>query len=439
MTIKDIIRITGGSLLCGMEDIKIDNFSIDSKEVSKNSLFLAINKGNNYYLDALDNGFDAVIVDDPNKIKILDKNIILVDDTVRSMEMLAKYKLFKNNVSVIGVTGSVGKTTTKDIIYSVLKEKYNVLKTKENNNGRVGVPLTILNLKDEDILVLEMGIDSADGFDNFSKYVKLDIAVITNIGYSHIENFEDRINILKSKLKIKNCLKQNGILLLNDDDNLLHSVSIGNVNILKYGLNSIYKVSNINYDDKLNFKIDNTSISVPYIGTNYIYNYLVAYIIGKYYGINSSLIKEGLEGAILSKDRMNIEKYKDITFINDYYNSSYESVKNALEVLSNFNTRKIAVLGDILELGDYSKIIHEKIGYEVIKNNIDKLVTIGNNSMDIAKIVTSNSNIDTYVLSDIEEALITLLYLLESDDAVLLKASHDMNFKTLSKKLKMNL
>ncbi len=438
MTLNDILLITGGTLLCGDRNTIIDNFTIDSNDIKENNLFLAINRGNEYYLDALKNGSKAVIIDNPKVVKKLDKNIILVNNTIKAMEMLAKKKLLSSKASVIGITGSVGKTTTKDIIYSVLKEKYKVLKTKENYNGKIGVPYTILNLKDEDILVLEMGIDDINGFTEFSKYVKLDLALITNIGYSHIEKFESRENILEAKLKIINCLKNNGILLLNNNDELLDKVKLNNVNTLKYGKN-VYKTSDVRIDDKLNFKINNLELSVPYTGTSYINNYLVSYIIGKYYGMSDYLIKEGIENAHLSSDRMNIERYNNITFIQDYYNASYESVKNALEVLSNFKTRKIAVLGDILELGRYSKIIHENIGYEVIKNKINKLVTVGDNSLNIARIVKENSNIDTYSLSDIDEALSLLLCLLNDNDTILLKASHKMNFKTLTKNLKNNL
>lgn len=438
MTLNDILLVTGGTLLCGNKDVVINNFSINSNDVKENSLFLAINHGNEYYLDAFNNDFEAVIIDNPKVVKKLTKNIILVNDTVKAMEAIAKRKLLCSKASVIGVTGSVGKTTTKDIIYSVLKEKYNVLKTMENYNGKIGVPLTILNLKDEDILVLEMGIDDINGFTNFSKYVKLDLAVITSIGYSHIEKFKNQESILEAKLKITSCLKNTGILLLNDNDPLLHIINMNKVNILKYGKN-IYKISDVEINEKLNFKINNLNLSVPYTGTSYISNYLVAYIIGKYYGINDCLIKQGLENASLSNDRMNIERYKNINFINDYYNASYESVKNALEVLGNFNTRKIAVIGDVLELGEYSREIHQKIGYEVINNHIDKLVTVGDNSLITAKYVKNNSNIKTIALTDIEEALPAILCLLNDNDTILLKASNKMNFKTLTKKIKNNL
>lgn len=438
MTLNDILLVTGGTLLCGNKDVVINNFSINSNDVKENSLFLAINHGNEYYLDAFNNDFEAVIIDNPKVVKKLTKNIILVNDTVKAMEAIAKRKLLCSKASVIGVTGSVGKTTTKDIIYSVLKEKYNVLKTMENYNGKIGVPLTILNLKDEDILVLEMGIDDINGFTNFSKYVKLDLAVITSIGYSHIEKFKNQESILEAKLKITSCLKNTGILLLNDNDPLLHIINMNKVNILKYGKN-IYKISDVEINEKLNFKINNLSLSVPYTGTSYISNYLVAYIIGKYYGINDCLIKQGLENASLSNDRMNIERYKNINFINDYYNASYESVKNALEVLGNFNTRKIAVIGDVLELGEYSREIHQKIGYEVISNKIDKLVTVGDNSLITAKYVKNNSNIKTISLTDIEEALPAILCLLNDNDTILLKASNKMDFKTLTKKIKNNL
>ena len=438
MTLNDILLVTGGTLLCGNKDVVINNFSINSNDVKENSLFLAINHGNEYYLDAFNNDFEAVIIDNPKVVKKLTKNIILVNDTVKAMEAIAKRKLLCSKASVIGVTGSVGKTTTKDIIYSVLKEKYNVLKTMENYNGKIGVPLTILNLKDEDILVLEMGIDDINGFTNFSKYVKLDLAVITSIGYSHIEKFKNQESILEAKLKITSCLKNTGILLLNDNDPLLHIINMNKVNILKYGKN-IYKISDVEINEKIKFKINNLNLSVPYTGTSYISNYLVAYIIGKYYGINDCLIKQGLENASLSNDRMNIERYKNINFINDYYNASYESVKNALEVLGNFNTRKIAVIGDVLELGEYSREIHQKIGYEVINNHIDKLVTVGDNSLITAKYVKNNSNIKTIALTDIEEALPAILCLLNDNDTILLKASNKMNFKTLTKKIKNNL
>lgn len=435
MKISEILRITNGKLVWGYLDDLVENFTINSNEISENTLFFGINKGNYYYEDAIKKGAKAVIIDKKDAINNLEQNIILVDDTIEAMQRLAKYKALISGVSIIGITGSTGKTSTKDIVYEILKRDYNVLKTKENFNGQIGVPLTILSLKDEQILVLEMGTDDIGELNKLVSLVTLDIAVITNIGTSHIGKFGSKENILKAKLEIINGIKKGGVLLLNNDDNMLSNYQNNNLNIIKYGKENdcFYKAKNIVKNDKIQFEVNGNILTIPNYGESFIYNALVGYIVGRYYNVSINNIKHALSNFKLSQDRMNINKINGITFINDFYNANYDSMKNALEVLGNYNGRKIAVLGSMLELGDYSNFIHRLVGIEVIKNKIDYLITVGEEAKNISKNLENKicvKNFDT-----IEEAYNFLIDLVEVNDNILLKASHGMDFKTLSNNL----
>lgn len=438
MNIEKILYICNGRLLHKENNDVIENFTINSKDIKNNSLFFGINNGNKYYIDAINNGAKCVIVDDISYIKELKGNIILVDNTVDSMQKIASYYLYQKNTSIIAITGSVGKTSTKDMIYSVLKTKYKVYKTNENYNGQIGVPLTMLSVKNEDILVLELGTDEIGNLEKLSHLINADIAVITNIGFSHIEKFKTRKNIFKEKIKIIDCLKNKGILFLNNDDNLLNEYENKNLNIVRYGIKnkSTYNAYDLKKDGFITFKVNNDLIEIPNLGYSYVYNALVAYIIGKYYGIDIKNIKESLKDFEHSKNRMEIEKYKNITLIKDYYNSSYESTINSLEYLKSIRTRKIAILGDILELGLYSELIHEKIGYEVIKSNVDILITVGENSKNIAKIVEQNSDIKVYSFKNIDDIGYFLNIIILDYDTILIKASHSMNFEKIKEKIK---
>ena len=456
--IKDILNCTNGKLLVGnLEDECID-FSKDTRQIKNGDVFVGI-KGENFdsnllYKEAFEKGAKTCIlqnveISDEEIQKYKDKNIIIVEDTILAIGKIAKYKRSLYDIPVVAVTGSVGKTSTKDIIASVVSQKYNVLKTQGNLNNDIGLPFTILSLKDENALVVEMGMNHFNEIDYLTNIAKPTIAVITNVGTSHIGNLGSRENILKAKLEILNGLKENGYIIINNDNDLLNKWNKEDTkfNKITYGIqeesdimaseisimetNSIY---NTNIEDK------KYEIKVPISGRHFIYNSLSSIAVGKALNIDMNLIIKGIKEFELTKKRMDLEKIKDnITVINDSYNASYDSMKAALEYLNEITgNKKIAVLGDMLELGEYSEDLHRLVGKEVAKNKIDNLVTIGNLAKYIAEEAISNKmdKNSIYICENNKEAYDIIKKILNKNDVVLLKASNALNLSEILEMLK---
>ena len=436
MNLKDILKICDGKLICGNLNKKIKNVQIDTRTIKENDLFIGIKgenyDGNTFYQEAFKKGAIACILDNEKAIIKKEKNIILVKNTIEALQRLAEYKRNKHNVKVIAVTGSVGKTTTKDLIYNVLKNDYKVLKTEKNYNGQIGLPLTVLKLKDEEILLVEMGMSEKGEINKLSKIVKPDIAVITNIGTSHIGKLGSRKNILKAKLEILNHMN-NGILILNNDNDLLFKIKKKlHQKIITFGIKnkSDYKVYDIKLKkNKTTFKLNNKLYEINIPGLANIYNSLVAIIIGEIFNVKN--IEKNLKNVKITSNRLEIKKINSIKIIDDTYNASFESIINAIDTLKIIgNKRKIAILGDVMELGIYSKKIHKKIGKNI--KDIDILITIGIYSKNIYK----KSKIkEKYHFKNIEEAKEKIIKIIKQDDTILLKASNSMNFKYLVEKL----
>ncbi len=445
--LKDLVRVSEGVLIKGDNDTLINSFSIDTRTLKKGEVYLGIKgsivDGNTFYKEAITNGAIGCILDkntnvDREFLKDKDVFILLVDDVILSLQQIATYKRSKLNIPVVAITGSVGKTSTKDMVASVLSTKYKVLKTEGNLNNHLGLPLTIMKYLDEDIMVLEMGMNNLGEISILSNIANPTLSVITNIGTSHIGNLGSRENILKAKLEILEGMDKK-VLIINNDNDLLHNLKIDG-KIITYGINnkSDYNAYDIKYNlDNLTYKInllestEEIKINVP--TESFVLNSLCALSIGMYYDIEVDKIKEGLETFKLSSNRMEIEKIKNITIIKDYYNASVDSINSTLSYLSNLKGRKIAVLGDMLELGNYSKSLHEMVGKSVYEKGIDILITVGSDAEYIAsealKLGFNKNNIFTYIHN--REASLKLLSILESGDIVLLKASHGMNFKEI--------
>ncbi len=449
LTVNDIVNVCHAKLLSGDANTTINTFSKDTRTILPGDLYIGIKgenfDGNIFCKKALELGAIGCITDSNLDESILheykSKIILQVENSIVALQKLANYKRKLYNIPVIAITGSVGKTSTKDIIASVVSQKYKVLKTEGNLNNQIGLPLTLLKLKDHDALVVEMGMGNLGEINNLSKTAEPTLAVITNIGTSHIGNLGSRENILKAKLEILNGLSSDGKLIINNDNDLLHKYYEENKNdkILTFGIeeNSLLNPSNINYnkdDSTYDITIDNKqyTVKVPVGGKHFIYNSLAAISVGLQLNIPITDIILGIQNFNLTKSRMEINHTKDnIIVINDAYNASYDSMKAALEYLKGYsNQRKIAVLGDMLELGDFSKQLHEKVGNEVVKNNIDILVTIGKEAKNIYQKSIDlgfNSN-NAFSFDNNAEAIQKINEILQPNDVVLLKASHGMNF-----------
>jgi len=435
--IKDILKICDGTLICGDEDAIINDFSKDTRTIKEGDLYVGI-KGENYdgnifYLEALNKGATACILDNESVITTKDKNIILVKDSVEALHKLAEYKREQHNVKVIAVTGSVGKTTTKELIYNMLKDNYKVLKTDKNYNGQIGLPLTVLKLNDEEILLVEMGMNEKGGINKLSKIVKPDIAIITNVGTSHIGNLGSREEIMNAKLEILNHMHKDGILIINNDNDLLNKKKNSlNHKIITYGINnkSDYNAYDIKLEEnKTTYKLNDEYYEINISGLSTVYNSLVSIIIGDLFDIKDK--KEKIKNIEIENNRLEIKNINNIKIIDDTYNASYESIVNAIDMLKIIGKkRKIIVLGDVLELGTYSKQIHEEIGLYL--RDIDILITIGKESIYINNKANTK---EKYHFYNLEDAYNKLKEIIKEEDTILFKASHSMNFKELVSKL----
>ncbi len=349
---------------------------------------------------------------------------------------------------MIAITGSVGKTSTKDMIASVVGTSFQVQKTQGNYNNHIGVPLTILSLKDHTALVVEMGMNNFGELRTLTNIAKPTICVITNVGTAHIGNLGSRENILKAKLEILEGLTKEGIVIINNDNDLLHKWEEENktYQVIDFGIenNSKIMAKNIElqeYGSHFETNIYGKTIraSVPVSGIHFIYNSLCAMSVGICLKVPQEKILQGIQNFELSKNRMEIiENSKGVKIINDCYNANFDSMKASLEALARMQSkRKIAILGDMLELGDYSKQMHEKVGSEVVKNNIDMLITVGKEATYIAKQAKQEGMSQIYEFGSVEEAIQKIQETGEVGDAILVKASHSMNFEKIVKQMKM--
>ncbi|MBQ3408663.1 MAG: UDP-N-acetylmuramoyl-tripeptide--D-alanyl-D-alanine ligase [Clostridia bacterium] len=461
--VKDILKICNGELIVGNEEIICENFSKDTRTIQKNDVYVGIKgdnfDGNTLYEQAFEKGakvciLQGIIASDEVKNKYNDRCIIVVDNTIKALQQIASYKRSLYNIPVIAITGSVGKTSTKDIVASVVGTSYDVLKTEGNMNNHIGLPMTILKLKNHNALVVEMGMNNLGEISLLSKIAKPNIAIITNVGTAHIGNLGSRENILKAKLEILDGLQEDGTLIINNDNDLLNGWLKnynGKVKVRTYGIEnkSDITATNVELNESTSqFELNvsgeehaynGKKINVPVGGKHFVYNALCAISAGKILGIKIDNIKSGIEGFQLSKNRMEIYKAKSITIVNDCYNANFDSMKAAIESITKMvGKRKIAILGDMLELGEYSKDLHYNVGLELAKNNIDILITVGNESENIARAaIDSKMNPDNiYVFDKNEEAISFIKNIVTDDDVVLIKASNGMKFIEIVNEIK---
>lgn len=445
--VKDIIRLCNGKLLNGSVDLVLENFCNDTRKIKKNDVYVGIKgevfDGNKFYYDAIKKGASVCILDKvDDSYEYCDATVVLVDDTVKCIQELATYKRSLYDIPVIAITGSVGKTSTKDIIASVVEQKYKTCKTVGNYNNHIGVPLTILSLKDEEVLVVEMGMNHLGEISVLSKIAKPTIAVVTNIGTAHIGNLGSRENILKAKLEILDGM-DNVKLVVNSDNDMLVSV-IDKYDALSYSIDieSDCQAVNIREDvfsSEFDIKNGIKDIVVNVGGRAFIYNSLVACVIGEILDIEENLIKKGIKEFKLSSGRLEKKiNSRGVTVIDDTYNANYDSMKGSIELLGKVkDKRKVLILGDMLELGEYSEDLHTKIGEVVVNNNVDKLITVGSESVNIERraVELGMSVSDCYHFDKEDECYDLISDMLDCNDIVLLKGSHGIHLERVVNKI----
>lgn len=440
MRIKEILEVVNGKLICGDINKEVGDFKRDTREINENDVYVALigleTDGNDYYYEAVEKNASLCILSKYDDRDPKNTAIIMVDDTLKALQDIAGYQreLIKDK-PIVAVTGSAGKTSTKDLIASILDSKYSVLKTKGNYNNHIGMPLSLLSYKDEDIAVIEMGMNHFGEISTLTNIAKPNIAVITNIGTAHIGNMGSREGILKAKLEILEGVQDNTVII-NDDDDMLSKWAEENKDkytIITCGIDnkdSMFVAENIElYEDCSFYTVNNVKFEVPVGGKHFVLNSLLAYAVGKYYKLSDEEINRGLKNLDLTSGRMQkIELKNGAILINDCYNANFDSMKAAINYMEKINNkRKILVLGDMKELGEYSKKIHCDIG-ELIDENIDILITTG----EEAKNIDLNANAKEKIsLENNEEVIKYLKSIISSNDIVLLKASNGMNFKEI--------
>jgi len=450
LKVKDILEVCKAKLIQGNEDLVLNNFSKDSRTINKEDVYIAIRgenfDGNKFFDQVYQKGSSIWILDridetlDVNKYN--DCTIILVEDTVKCMQTLAQYIRSQINLPIVAVTGSVGKTSTKEMISSVLEQKYKVLKTQGNNNNDIGLPFTMLNLKDEEVIVLEMGMNHLKEISLLSEIAKPTIAVITNVGTAHIGNLGSKENILKAKMEIMDGMEQTGTIIINNDYPLLKDYNEFKVDhILRFSIHnqSDFQATNIiNFNNQTSYKLEGNKIEVPIMGDAFVYNSQAAYLVGRELGLTIKEIQTGIKKFKQVGNRMKIETVGQMTIINDTYNANLEAMQSALDYLSKYEgKRKIAVLGDILELDNFSQEIHEQIGKLVVENKIDFLYTTGEASIHVVNsAIASGMNSNKIKHLTKEEIGQLLLRDQQEGDIVLFKASNSIKLNDVIENIK---
>lgn len=451
MKIREIVEVTNGKLIIGNLEEDIGEFCRDTRIIKKGYTYIGIKgenfDGNQLWKEAIQNGATTLIlqdinVEDEKDIELEGINIIIVEDTIKAMAEIAKYKrsLYGKDFTTVGITGSVGKTSTKDIIANVVSQKYRTLKTQGNRNNNIGLPFTIFGLENHEASVIEMGMNHFGEISELAKIAMPTISVITNIGTSHIGNLGSRENILKAKLEILDGMEKK-ILVINNDDDLLHKLYLENedIEIHTYGIENKSEIMAedivLNENDSefiCDLKGQKFKVEVPVGGVHFVYNALCAITVGNLLGLDIEEIKRGIATFELTKKRMDITHLKNgVTVINDSYNASFESMRASLKYLNGLNgNRKIAVLGDMFELGDFSEELHEKVGKEVFKNNIDILICCGENAKYIAESAKREgmNQDNVYYLDNRTKIKDIVEQIWNKNDVILFKASNGMKF-----------
>ncbi|WP_096155889.1 UDP-N-acetylmuramoyl-tripeptide--D-alanyl-D-alanine ligase [Bacillus sp. FJAT-45066] len=367
-----------------------------------------------------------------------DVPLILVDDTIEALQNLSSSYRDQLNVKVVGVTGSNGKTTTKDIVTTILQTKYTVHKTAGNYNNHIGLPLTILSMsEDVEVAVLEMGMSGRGEIELLSNISKPDAAIITNIGESHLQDLGSREGIAEAKLEIASGLKEDGVLIINGDEPLLTNNKVcQSENVIRFGIS----VDNDLVAEAINMKPDGTKFSVggkeffiPILGKHNVTNALAAMAVAEHLGLTDEHVRKGLKEVSITGMRNEvIHTNSGWTIINDAYNASPTSMKAAIDLLTELTgyNQKIVVLGDMLELGDLEKQFHRETGSHINEKEIDFVFTYGLLGEEIAKGARKKMSEDRVRSFRDKDALITaLLEKLTNNDIVLVKASRGMKLE----------
>lgn len=438
ITLQEIASACGGTL-CADPTVQITSIVTDSRKALIGALFAAIKgarvDGHSFIHTVAAQGASAVLCETAPDGDI---PYILVPSTLSALKEIARYYRSLFSIPFVGVTGSVGKTSTKEMIASVLAEQYDVHKTGGNFNNELGVPLTLFGLEEHhEVAVIEMGISGFGEMTRLSRMVCPDIAVITNIGCCHLENLVDRDGVLKAKTEMFSYLNDHGhIVLCGDDDKLATVTEYRGIKPIFYGVDSArpYYAENIMehaldsvsctlcHDDT---KID---VTIPAVGRHFVLNALCAFAVGDLLGLDAEQIRRGIEKFRNVGSRNHIVRTDRYTVIDDCYNANPTSVRAGLSSLSRIPGRRVAVLGDMKELGVHELELHREIGACAKALGIDRLIAVGT----LARALAEGYGDDAVYYATVEDCIAHIESALQPGDTILIKASHSMHFEQIT-------
>lgn len=448
ITIQDVLTATGGTLLCGNKEKVITHLCIDSREANDTSLFVPIIgervDAHKFMPGTLDAG--AASFTQEHTTYDHTQPVIRVEDTIKAMQDLAIFYRNKMNLPIVAVTGSVGKTTTREMITCVLKGKFKAFETSGNQNSQIGVPLTIdkMSFQDE-IAVLELGMSERGQITTLTGIVQPNVAVVTNVGVAHIEQLKTRENICHEKLDIQKGLKKDGILFVNGDNDMLSSYApkllTHPYKFYGFGEHCDFRATDMTEEKGqtsflCHFDGNTYPVTINTLGKHNVLNALAAIAVGVHFGVS---VETAVTQLMQFKgQRQSIRESNGYTVIDDTYNASPDSMKASLSILDTMagKEHKVAVLADMLELGENSPAYHREVGEYLAQTSITHLFAVGDLiDHTIEAVKTLNPSIQVYKFQDNDQLLAALKEFLHSNDAVLLKGSNGMKLKAVANEL----
>jgi UDP-N-acetylmuramoyl-tripeptide--D-alanyl-D-alanine ligase len=447
ITVKDIVEMTGGVLLCGDENTPVQDICINSKEIKEGDLFVPIIgervDAHRFVESALEKGA-ATLTSRHDGVVVAEKPYIRVDDTVEALQRIGAGVRQRIEIPVVAVTGSVGKTTTREMITKALSSGKRTFHTEKNLNSQIGVPITLSRMSSQDeIAVLELGISEPGQMDVLSGLVKPDMAVVTTIGVAHIEFMKTQESIRHEKLRVISSMKEGGTLFLNGDDQLLkNAVETEHITCrtLFYGTSDWcdYYAKDIQYYDVYTtftcvHGSEEVKVRLNTLGKHNVGNCVAALAVARENGISMETAAKVFEEFEGQRQRV-IPLEGKFTMIDDTYNASPDSMKASINVLCDMpcTGRRVAVLGDMFELGVNEVEYHKEIGRFLLDKPIDEVVVLGELSQNIKQVIeNADTKIKVYTFADNEEAAIYLMATLRPEDIVLIKASNGMELKEI--------
>lgn len=450
MTLKNIAAACGGRLIGGGEDRKIAGAVMDSRQIEKDFLFFAIKgervDGHRFIPQVMERGAACAVCEKAPEEKA--GPYILVEDVQKAMQDIAAFYRSGLSIPVVGITGSVGKTSTKEFIAAVLAQKYRVLKTQGNYNNELGVPLTLLRIGEEhEAAVIEMGINHFGEMRRLSRMAAPDIVVMTNIGDCHLEALGSREGILKAKSEIFEFSKENGTVIVNGDDDMLRTIrEVHRKAPVTFGKNENNNCYAKNICSKglfgtqmeLHTPTGEFRAEIPLPGEHMVYNALAAAAVGEALGLSAEEIKAGIAAVKPTAGRSNLVRCGDKVILDDCYNANPVSMCAAIDLLTQADTRKVAILGDMFELGEDAEKLHGDVGSYAAKRGVDVIICVGKLSENMAGEAKKDASgkCMVYYYPEKAQMLQKLRELIKPGDTVLVKASHGMGFAEVVEKLK---